>query len=99
MPIVRMKTLACGPLGNWLPGQDYDIPGDTASALVKAGAAEFIKPQHERAILPAAETRQGPGAEAAVPEWPLRGTPQEYLQRYPDGAKAELAREIIRLRS
>jgi len=42
MPDVKLLTRMAGPAGNYAEGTVLSLPGPEASALVKAGAAEWV---------------------------------------------------------
>jgi len=41
---IRMITLACGPNGNWNPGQVVEVPDAEGQQLVKGGYAVALNP-------------------------------------------------------
>lgn len=47
---------------------------------------------HEAALKAAGEEVGGEGGSA---EWTLKTSPEDYLSRYPDGPKADLAKRVI----
>lgn len=74
---------------------DYSIPA--AKNLLQSGLAEELTEEEltaffagsgdEKAVLPEPETPE-------KPVWGLKMSPDEYLERYPEGKNAELARKI-----
>lgn len=69
---VRFLTLMAGPSGVRSPGEEADLPVDTATELVAGGFAVAIAGSIERAVLSAPETAQPAPAEetatASAPE-------------------------------
>ena len=69
-------------LGQLLPDKD-----EAALYAVAEGIGEQIE-----AAVKDAET-----SSAALPKWPLKTDPEAYLERTPNGPKADLARQILGL--
>ena len=40
--LIRMRTLAAGPSGVFMPSQEYDVPASEAKSLVAGGYAEAV---------------------------------------------------------
>lgn len=100
MRIHLTKTCA-GPQGSFVGGKDYGVPGEVpralADALVSAGYGRWVegpegggpRPSVEAAVeAPAPEN----AAERTLPPWTMKVGPEAYLDRWPDGPKADLAR-------
>lgn len=64
-----------------------EVPDQEAKGFLEAGVAAPAKggAKPEVATAPEAEERN----------WDLKLSPEEYLERYPDGPNSDLAREII----
>jgi hypothetical protein len=95
-----MVKTACGPKGSYQSNRIYDVSAELYRELAKDGAAVLVTPAQARetATPPAHETRGAPeagSADGTDEEWPLQKGPEEYLDRYPDGPKADLARRIL----
>jgi len=52
-----MVTLAAGPMGVWPPGEELDVPDEVGIVLVEGGYAVPVRPEHQRAVIAAAEVR------------------------------------------
>lgn len=48
---IRMLTLAAGPDGVLQPGQEVDLPGEQARALIEGGYAEAVEKIRETAAV------------------------------------------------
>lgn len=72
-------------------GQVIGYPKSVAENLLATGHAEY--PDGEEETISAETTTPPPGETRA--EWPLKSGPEEYLKRYPDGPRADLARQIV----
>ena len=75
--------------------------GGTRVVSLKQGA---MLPDHDEAAQYAVDVGFGDASEdaveeeeatEAVPEWPLKTPPEKYLEKTPDGPKADLARKIL----
>jgi hypothetical protein len=47
---VKMKSLMCGPTGNFYRDKEYDFPADEAKQLISGGFAEKVKQQAKTEI-------------------------------------------------
>ena len=93
MARVRMLKTAAGPTFSLQSTIEYDLDGQLASALVRAGSAEFVKQEPEHAVAPEPEKRQE-RTELDEP-WPIKVGPEEYLSRWPTGKYARLAKQKL----
>lgn len=91
---VFLKQTAVGPQGSFLGQREYDVPGempvDMAKILVSANYARWVDgpPKVEAAV----ERPPENAAERTLPPWTMKVAPSDYLERWPDGPKADLAR-------
>lgn len=84
-----------------IPGQRFMTL--EADALVAQGSAERISklpppeppPEVKVELKPAPKPAPKP-VKVKKPQWPLKISPQVYLDRYPKGPKADLARQILK---
>lgn len=95
MPRVKMLKTAAGPAGVFQSGQEYDLPLELAKAFLGDHGCVILPPAMETAVLPPAETREAETEPEPPPEWTLKMTPEEYLEKYPNGPKAVLAKAIV----
>lgn len=72
-----------------------------ARAERRKAAVERNKREAERKarLAPDANKAVTPAEENKAPAWHLKSTPEEYLDRYPEGPNADLARKVIRARA
>lgn len=69
------------------PGQTVEVEDGLAVSLIERGIAIPVKARKvERAV-------KEPEENAAV--WHLKTSPADYLEQYPDGPNAELARRVL----
>jgi hypothetical protein len=84
-------------------GLVMEYPDHVAETLLDTGFAEPAPPgavlaaERESGTLPPVEVPEKGSAASPtpLPEWPLKMTPEVYLDRHPGGAKVELARRIL----
>lgn len=80
---------------------EYDLPEARALALIRHGYADQVKStaplREEKAKAEKAVTGPTETATASPQrdEWTNKVSPADYLKRYPDGPKADLARSIL----
>ena len=80
----------------------FELPPRQAQVLLDAGDIEEVTPK----ATPAAKADKPKQTKAAKKEakkakaadWPLKSTPSDYLEKYPNGPKAALAQEILGLK-
>jgi hypothetical protein len=93
----RASWLLVG-VGKTIGSGDVERYGLTeAEGRVTWGAAPATKaaPKAEDKQAARPEDKGASVDEDAVPEWPLETDPETYLERYPDGPNADLARQIL----
>jgi hypothetical protein len=93
---IRMKKTASGPDYTYQFPGTYEAPEWVALSLVQGGAAEFVGGAErvvETATAPEPETRQK-RTEVDEP-WTMKVTPEQYLERWPDGKYASLAKRLV----
>ena len=89
-----MKKVRC-LIGHYA-GLVMEYPDHVAENLLDTGFAEpvpegaVLARDRESGDLPQVESRK-----EGAPEWPLKTDPETYLERNPDGPKADLARKIL----
>lgn len=66
---IRMKTLMCGPDGNFFPDKEYNIPEKEAKSLLAGGFAMKVKQQMKTKI----ETATIEAPENAMLKKPKKG--------------------------
>lgn len=93
---VRMTHTLAGPSENLVRGKVYDLPSKRAVELCKGGFA-VVEAEFEREDARAKREaeREARAAESPRPEWKLKTSPQDYLEKNPNGPQAELARSVI----
>ena len=55
---VRMITGAASPRGNWIAGQEADVPDDLAKRFIEIGAAEPLGAPEKPKPVPAKPARE-----------------------------------------
>lgn len=89
MASMRMMKTASGPDYTYQEGHTYHgVDADRAASLMEAGACVMVQEGPQTAVAPEPATRE-------TPAWLLNMEPARYLDRYPDGKHADLAREIV----
>lgn len=93
-----LKTTTAGPMGTFTGERAYEVPGQMPKALAdqlaEAGYGEWLRgaPKVETATeAPPPENE----AERTLPPWTMSLDPATYIERFPDGPNAELARQHI----
>ena len=102
---IKLRNRYAGPKGSYEPGAVLQSGGKFSSDelldILRAGHADLIRgPATARAVaLPPAQTAavtpEPSAVSAPVEDWRLKTSPREYLARFPDGPRAELARAHI----
>lgn len=83
-----------------LPGDVFSVLEDSrAAALIAAGAARALDAAtDEPDVDPTIDERADEELDAGdtLVEWPVKNmTPEKYLEKYPSGPKADIARAVI----
>lgn len=81
-------------------GVEYDVPSDLGLVFVgQLGVAEMVEVKEESAseVGPSETPAAGPSEtkEEEKLEWTLATAPEKYLEKWPEGPKAELAKKIL----
>ncbi len=94
---IFLKTTSTSPHGSYLGQREYSVPGEMPEALadelVAGGYAE--KRGAEVATAPPAPENAAERTEApkrTIPPWTMKTDPAEYLERFPEGPNAALAK-------
>ena len=66
--LVEVRVLVAHPGGQYRSGETYEVPGEDARAMVRAGTAEFVVQRAETAA-----RVPGPGGATRTVERPGRG--------------------------
>lgn len=93
----RFKILKNAPRNSGhTPGDVVDVPQMNAAIWAARPWAERVRgPKVEAAVEPPAPEN---AAERTLPPWTLKTRPEDYLEQYPDGPNAELARRHVEAR-
>ena len=94
---IFLKTTSTSPHGSFLGQREYSVPGEMPEALaeqlVAGGYAEERGAETATQPKPpenAAERTEAP--KRTLPPWTMKVSPSEYLDRFPDGPNAALAK-------
>jgi hypothetical protein len=97
---MRLVSLSCN--SDFDPGVEFEEPNEgRAQTLIKLRYAAPSDPPAGAVVKPApmvAKTARDLAKEHNLQPWPRQGpAPQKYLELWPDGKKAELARRHVQL--
>lgn len=83
----------------FLKDQEYDVPSSLGLVFVETrGVAHEVEPppeEEESAASGASGAGPSEGKEGEIVEWPLATKPLAYLEKWPNGPKADLARAFL----
>jgi len=110
-PVDAREMLATGAYTRTAPGSAGGAiqapPAPTPDPVPHVAAAKAAMANHPHALInrePEPAPAAIPPAEvpaptpAPVPEWPMKWTPERYLERNPNGPNADLARAVLAAR-
>lgn len=108
---IRMLQTATGSrtgqtVERFVEGQEYNVPTDLGQVFIdQLGVAELVEEEEKVEEEKETASETGPSETPAAgpsetkeeekPEWTLATPPDQYLERWPDGPKADLAKRVL----